>query len=282
MVFVEDYDMNISRLLVQGVDVWLNNPRRPMEACGTSGMKAAINGVLNLSVLDGWWCEGYQSDRGWAIGNGEEFEDPEYQDSVESQALYNLLENDVIPCFYDRTDGNMPLNWLKRMKASMQMAMDDFCSHRMVETYAKRFYETAHRRFAELLANEATEAKRLSQIHERLRSHWSAIRVDPPQREMDGPFRVSDYFDVTAPVHLGQLKPEEVRVELVYGHVVSPDRLAQRKVAPMTVDEDWGKGNYLYHCELGCENPGRFGFTIRVTPEADDWIRYTPGLITWA
>jgi starch phosphorylase len=282
MVFVEDYDMSIARLLVQGVDVWLNNPRRPMEACGTSGMKAAINGVLNLSILDGWWCEGYAPDRGWAIGSGEEFEDPEYQDSVESQALYNLLENDVIPCFYDRSDGNMPLNWLKRMKASMQMAMADFCSHRMVNTYAQRFYENAHARFGELLADEATEAKRLSVIHERLRSHWAAIRVDPPQRDTDGPFRVSDRFSVSASVHLGELKPEEVRVELAYGNIVSLDRLANRKVARMTVAEDWENGNYLYRCELACDDPGRFGFTVRVTPEADDWIRYTPGLITWA
>jgi glycogen phosphorylase len=282
MVFVEDYDMSIARLLVQGVDVWLNTPRRPMEACGTSGMKAAINGVLNLSVLDGWWCEGYTPERGWAIGSGEEFEDPEYQDSVESQALYNLLETDVIPCFYDRSDGNMPLNWLKRMKASMQMAMADFCSHRMVESYAKRFYVNAHNRFGELLTNGAAEAKRLSQIHERLRSHWSTISLDPPQRDSDGPFRVSDHFGVTASVHLGELKPEDVRVELAYGHVVSLDRLANRKVATMTVAEDWGKGNYLYRCELTCDDPGRFGFTVRVTPEADDWIRYTPGLITWA
>jgi starch phosphorylase len=99
---------------------------------------------------------------------------------------------------------------------------------------------------------------------------------------MDGPFRVNDNFAVTAPVNLGELKPEEVRVELAYGNIVGLERLANRKVARMTVAEDWGKGNYLYRCELVCDNPGRFGFTVRVSPEADDWIRYTPGLITWA
>ena len=114
MVFIEDYDMHIARYLVQGSDVWLNTPRRPLEACGTSGMKAAMNGVLNLSVLDGWWVEGYTPERGWCIGNGEEYSDHGYQDAVESQALYNVLENDVIPCFYNRSAGNMPVEWLSK------------------------------------------------------------------------------------------------------------------------------------------------------------------------
>ncbi len=123
IVFLEDYDMHLARHLYQGADVWLNTPRRPLEACGTSGMKATINGALNVSILDGWWCEGYAEERGWRIGNGEEYEDRDYQDAVESQALYNVLENEVIPCFYNRKNGDIPGEWLKMMKASMKMAM---------------------------------------------------------------------------------------------------------------------------------------------------------------
>jgi starch phosphorylase len=106
--FLEDYDLHIARCMVQGADVWLNTPRRPMEACGTSGMKAALNGVLNVSILDGWWCEGYSPERGWRIGNGEEYQDHNYQDVVESQALYNIIENEVAPLYYDRTAGGTP------------------------------------------------------------------------------------------------------------------------------------------------------------------------------
>jgi starch phosphorylase len=128
IIFLEDYDMHLARHLLQGADVWLNTPRRPFEACGTSGMKAAINGVLNVSILDGWWCEGYGQNTGWRIGNGEEYEDHAYQDAVESQALYNVLENEVIPCFYDRKNGDLPSRWLQKMKASMTMAMKMFCN----------------------------------------------------------------------------------------------------------------------------------------------------------
>jgi glucan phosphorylase len=132
-IFLEDYDYAHCPLhLVQGADVWLNTPRRPMEACGTSGMKAALNGVLNVSILDGWWCEGYSPERGWRIGNGEEYQDHNYQDAVESQALYNIIENEVAPLYYDRTAGGTPKAWLKMMKASMKMAMSQFCSLRMI------------------------------------------------------------------------------------------------------------------------------------------------------
>ncbi|WP_459919177.1 alpha-glucan family phosphorylase, partial [Desulfocicer niacini] len=123
-VFIEGYDMALARILVQGADVWLNTPRRPFEACGTSGMKAAINGVLNLSILDGWWCEACSPERGWSIGNGEAYQDTAYQDATESQALYNVLENEVIPCFYEAPQGELPARWVKMMKASMKMAME--------------------------------------------------------------------------------------------------------------------------------------------------------------
>ena len=282
LIFIEDYSMHIARYLVQGVDVWLNNPRRPLEACGTSGMKAAINGVLNLSVLDGWWCEGYSPDRGWRIGNGEDYTDAGYQDAVESQALYNLLEDDVIPCFYDRSTGNMPMEWIAKMKAAMKMAMADFCSHRMVHEYQSRFYLPAIKRRAELLADNAKEAKRLSVLHAYLKKSWNEIRVDLPHRDEEGPFQVGDAFTVSARVHLGSIQPDMVDVELYYGPLHSPDKLETGLTQAMEIAEDLSNGNYIYRCTVTCRDSGRYGFTVRVAARADDWIRYTPGLLTWA
>jgi starch phosphorylase len=282
IVFLEDYDMHLARHLLQGADVWLNTPRRPLEACGTSGMKAAINGVLNVSILDGWWCEGYTQERGWRIGNGEEYEDRDYQDAVESQALYNVLENEVIPFFYDRKNGDIPGNWIKMMKASMKMAMEMFCSIRMVADYENRFYTPAAKRYDALLANQAEEARKLTDQISRLRSLWKHIEISPPVRHAHGPCRVGEKFEITSEVNLAELKPDEVDVELYYGQMKSLEDLDASRSEPMRVLEDKGNGQYLYGCSLNCQSSGRFGFTVRVTPSGDERVKSTPRLLTWA
>ncbi len=282
IVFLEDYDMHLARHLLQGADVWLNTPRRPLEACGTSGMKAAINGVLNVSILDGWWCEGYAQDRGWRIGNGEEYKDRDYQDAVESQALYNVLENEVIPSFYDRKNGDIPGNWIKMMKASMKMAMEMFCSIRMVADYEKRFYIPAAKRYDALMANQAEEARKLTAQISRLRSLWKHIEISSPVRHAHGPCRVGEKFEITSEVNLAELKPDEVDVELYYGQMKSLEDLDASKSEPMRVLEDKGNGQYLYGCALNCQSSGRFGFTVRVTPRGDERVKSTPRLLTWA
>jgi starch phosphorylase len=282
IVFLEDYDMHLARHLLQGADVWLNTPRRPYEACGTSGMKAAINGVLNVSILDGWWCEGYSEERGWRIGNGEEYQDHTYQDTIESQALYNVLENEVIPCFYDRKNGDLPDCWVNKMKNSMKMAMESFCSLRMVSDYEKRYYNPAAERWDLLLANGADEAKKLTAQLKRLRTHWKKIQISPPVRLTLEPYRVGDSFQVTAEVNLAELTPEEVDVELYYGNLKSLTELSASHVEPMVVQGDSGSGKYIYGCTLRCDVSGRFGFTVRVSPRGDERIKSTPRLLTWA
>jgi starch phosphorylase len=282
IIFLEDYDMHLARHLFQGADVWLNTPRRPLEACGTSGMKAAINGVLNVSILDGWWCEGYTPERGWRIGNGEEYTDHEYQDAVESQALYNVLENEVIPCFYDRKNGDLPARWLQKMKASMKMAMEMFCSIRMVSDYKNRFYIPAATRYEALLANQAEEARNLATQIKRLRSLWNKIALQSPVRKIRGPYRVGERFEVTAEIKLAELQPDEVDVELYYGQMKSLEDLTSSHVEPMNVQEDRGNGHYLYGCSLTCQGSGRFGFTVRVAPRGDQRVKSTPRLLTWA
>jgi len=201
---------------------------------------------------------------------------------VESQALYNVLENEVIPCFYDRKNGDLPDRWLKKMKASMKMAMKMFCSIRMVADYESRYYIPAAKRYDTLLANDAAEAKNLTAQIKRLRSLWKNIEIKPPVRQNHGPYRVGETFDVTSEVTLGELQPDEVDVELYYGNLKSLENLDVSNVDPMNVLEDRGNGNYLYGCSLTCQGSGRFGFTVRVTPRGDERVKSTPRLLTWA
>lgn len=282
ILFLEDYDMDIARHLIQGADVWLNTPRRPLEACGTSGMKAAANGVLNVSILDGWWDEGYSPETGWAIGTGEEFTDHQYQDAVESHALYNVLENDVIPCFYDRGSGGIPLRWLAMMKASMQMALERFSAQKMVANYKQTFYTAAMAQYYDLTRDGAVQATRLKTSHERLREKWCALSIKPPIKKDGGALRVGESLIISTVVHLEELTPEEVDVEVFYGRLKTVECIADGRTQPMTVAENLGFGAYRYECLLPCQVAGRFGFTARVTPKADHFIKYTPGLITWA
>lgn len=282
-VFIEGYDMALSRCLTQGADVWLNTPRRPMEACGTSGMKAAINGVLNVSILDGWWCEGYSEERGWCIGNGEEYADPSYQDTTESQALYNVLENEIIPLFYEEPKSRLPVRWLQMMKASMKMAMEDFCSLRMVGDYEQRFYIPIIDRLTALLKQNSQEASDLARQEKRLRDLWKKINIGLPFQSGRGPFRTGEFFEVTVDIFLGELRPEEVFVELYNGHMKSADTLQGINTIPMTVvDKKDNENNYRYHCQVPCSLAGRFGFTVRATPVGDEYLRHLPGLISWS
>jgi starch phosphorylase len=140
LVFLEDYDMNLARYLIQGVDVWLNTPRRPNEASGTSGQKAALNGVLNFSVLDGWWREGFNGKNGWAIGTDDNHQDQKFQDEMDAESLYDTLENEIIPLFYDRSSGNIPVEWLARVKESIRTLAPEFSMRRMVKAYAEDLY----------------------------------------------------------------------------------------------------------------------------------------------
>ncbi len=283
IVFLENYNMGVARRLVQGVDVWLNTPRRPMEASGTSGMKAAVNGSLNASTLDGWWCEGYAPECGWAIGNGEVYEDSSYQDAVEAQALYNLLENEIIPMFYNRPDGDLPHQWVAMMKNSIRMGLGMFSSHRMVNEYHDRYYKEAAAAYHELLKDDAARTKALVAQHHRLLGTWSDVRIGQPRCDSElGKLHVGDTFAITTDVYLGQLRPEEVDVEVFYGEVNSENRIMDGSVAVVTGGTAVGGGHYRYSHTLTCEKTGRYAFTTRVTPTGSEWDHAMPGFTTWA
>jgi len=282
VVFLENYDINIARYMVQGCDVWLNTPRRPNEACGTSGIKASVNGGLNLSILDGWWCEGFKESRGWSIGNGDVSENHEYQDEVESQALFNILENDVIPKFYGRKRGNPPVTWIKMMKEAMKMAIIDFSSDRMVREYSSRFYIPALRYFRQLTKDSAWKAKEFALTESRLTSLWDCIQLSKPQLSTKADFTVGDTFRITLKAFLGELTPEEVEIQVYHGKVRTSDRLEGSRAENMWLQESLGEGFYMYACTIICSDAGRFGYTARVIPKGDEALTHTPGLITWA
>ena len=214
VVFLEDYDMAVSRSMVQGADVWLNTPLRPNEASGTSGMKAAANAVLNINVPDGWWDEVWNDPRnskkmGWAIGKGESYSDPNYQDQVEAEALYDLLERDVVPSFYDRGVDRVPRRWVERMKDSVDSLCHFVNTHRMVRDYVEGYYAKAHAQFRALDANHASRARELSTSMERIRREWLAVRVTRVENGLADTIPVASVVRVQAQVHLGRLSPRD-------------------------------------------------------------------------
>ena len=168
------------------------------------------------------------------------------------------------------------------MKASMKMAIYQFSSHKMVTEYGKRFYLPAAKRFKSLTQKENGEAIELSAQRERLRSHWQHIRITQPVMKNTDPFRVGDVVEMATEVHLGKLSPEEVKVELYFGTLKSLEKIESSQTQEMTMMEDRGNGSYLYTCNLECKDSGSYGLTTRIVPQGDDWIRYTPGLLTWA
>ena len=284
LVFLEDYDMSVGRYLVQGADVWLNTPRRPREASGTSGMKAAANGVLNLSTLDGWWDEAYRSELGWVIGRGEKYDEPDEQDRVEAEALYVLLEQDVVPAFYDRGTNGLPRRWISRMKATIGSLSCFFNTHRMVQDYTERFYLPAAARQRQLAANEMALARELAAWKTSLQSSWTQLGIEVAEAAPGAELQVGDEVHVRARVHLGGLKPTDVKVELYLGRVGADAEIIEAdatRLQPVRAD---GEGVYLFEGSAApCRKSGLHGYTIRVLPHHPSLNNpFLPGFIVWA
>ncbi len=288
VVFLEDYDMAVARAMVQGVDVWLNTPLRPNEASGTSGMKAVANAVLNISVPDGWWDEVWNDPNnsrkmGWAIGKGEAYTDPNYQDQVEAETLYDLLERDVIPTFYDTGVDRTPRKWVERMKDCVDSLCHFVNTHRMVRDYVERVYVKAHAQFRGLEADHDVRARDLSAAMERIRREWHEVWIAKVE---DGPadaIPVAVALPVRAQVHLGRLSPKDVVVELYVGRVDMQGDLVEGNPVVMEVAGQDSEGNYNYVVETSIARSGLHGFTVRVRPSHPDMsAAFIPGLICWA
>lgn len=282
LIFLEDYDIALARQMVQGVDVWLNTPRRPLEASGTSGMKACMNGALHVSVLDGWWAEAYDPEHGWAVGDGSTADGVEHQDTVEAHALFNVLEKEVIPTFYERSQNSIPTGWLKKCKASIRKTLDEFTTHRMFREYQENYYGLARQAYDNLNADEGKKAKELVTQRQRFLEHWNKIIVHEPATDRDiSTIKSGESFEVTVDVELGELTPEEVEVQVYYGPVNSYQEIRESHSEVMNKAESLESGSYRYQQKISCKSTGSYGFTCRVIPAGTNWYKDMPGFVTW-
>jgi starch phosphorylase len=283
IVFLEDYDMNVARYLVQGVDVWLNNPRRPLEASGTSGMKVCCNGGLNLSILDGWWVEGYAQNNGWAIGHGEEYTDLTYQDDVESRAIYDLLEQEIVPLFYTRSSDGLPRGWLRMMKQAISTICPFFNTNRMVQEYVEKCYWPSSQRTAQLSADNLKRAGQLAQWRKGLLRGWGQVRVEAVEADGADPMHVGTELRVKARVHLGGLAPDDVEVQLFHGVVDSLGEIPSPRTVAMSHNGAPKDGaSWVYQGVIPCRSSGQHGFAVRVLPKNADLANpFEPGLVCW-
>jgi len=290
VVFIENYDMRIARAMVAGVDVWLNTPRRPHEASGTSGMKASANGALNLSVLDGWWAEAWERfgrDVGWAVGRGEEYAGAE-GDDIEAESLYGLLENEVAPLFFqtEARDG-VPRAWIARMKHAIAKVVPTFNTVRMVREYATLSYVPAARMSQAMVQDGLQGAKDLSAWKERVRAAWAHIKINlvasqQVPHELSPHVEVGHRLRVEASVHLGTLTPSDVVVELYFGLTHGGHDIARGEIAGMQLVHSDG-AQHVYEGHVPVERSGAHAYAVRVMPHNSAMSHpYEMSLIRWA
>jgi starch phosphorylase len=264
LVFLDDYDIGMARMLVSGADVWLNTPVRRMEACGTSGMKAALNGGLNCSVLDGWWDELFDGDVGWAVPSAEWITDPEARGAVEASALLNVLEHQIVPAFYERDADGMPTDWVRRMRTSLARLGPRISASRMVRDYVEDWYLPAASRSRGLAQDDYAAARELVQWRARVAEAWHHVAILAITHE--GTATVGDAQRVWADVTLGTLDPNEVQVQLWHGRVDGEDQLADPQLTVMQRAQTGTGSTTRYVAELASAEQGHFGFSVRVVP----------------
>jgi starch phosphorylase len=285
IVLLEDYDSYIARRLVQGVDLWLNHPLRPLEASGTSGMKSAPNAGINLSVLDGWWREGYNGNNGWAIGAEIDNGTVEFQNEVDANSLYQLLENQIIPLYYAKPDGKLPLAWLQLMRESIRSVTPVFNTQRMVQEYTERLYIPAAKSHEDFSRDNCGAATQLSRWKAQMRKDWPQVQISDVQvaNKDRQNILVGESLEISARVHLGAVDPKHVRVEAYHGEVDNSDiRNPTATVLNQSSQAD-GNGNYSYHGSVPASESGTYGFSVRVVPTHPHMMQaHELRLITWS
>jgi starch phosphorylase len=267
IVFLPDYDIAMAQPLYPGCDIWLNNPLRPYEACGTSGMKAALNGALNLSIRDGWWDEWYEPEFGWAIPSAEGVEDVDHRDDLEAAALYDLIENEVAPRFYDAASDGVPRRWLEMLRQTLTSLGPRVQATRMVRDYVQLLYRPATAS-GRALNSDYEGAKELAAWKDRARSAWGGVTIEHVETSS-----TADAFEMGQPlwlrafVSLGSLTPEDVDVQVVHGRVDDSDELREPGVTSLPVGETYEHGRYRFDGEIRLERTGPFGYTVRIVPK---------------
>ncbi|MFH1223751.1 MAG: alpha-glucan family phosphorylase [Pseudomonadota bacterium] len=284
IVFLEDYNMTITRYLVQGVDVWLNNPRRPFEASGTSGMKVCFNGGINLSILDGWGNEAYNKENGWAIGAGEDYDvkNVEYQDGVESKTLYQILEDTVVPLFYKKGPDGLPKQWVELMKSSIMSNCPVYNTNRMLQEYIADFYVRGADSMDMLSRDDFKEGKELSAWKKKISSSWDKIKILDVKEPISKELIRDDNVAVEVLIDLGKLTPDDVVVSIHYGHLdYYGNNIVEGREAIMVLKNQDGN-LYTYECAIKCDSAGKFGYAVRIMADKDTLVsRFHFGKVKW-
>jgi glycogen phosphorylase len=281
IVFVEDYSIQVGREMVQGVDLWLNNPRRGEEACGTSGMKAGLNGILNLSILDGWFDEAYEVSGGWAIGDREAYS--EDQDEIHSSAIYSLLENEIVPMYYTDREEGVPNEWAKRMKLSLKNLSPWFNCQRMLAEYSSELYASAHRAFVEIRENDYQKVRERTKWNRKVQEAWNRIKFVEIGPDLTGPVLSGTPIPFRAVVDLAGLEPSDIRLEVVVGRVSGTGELKQTEVLELPPIEVSGAA-HVFSKEYVPAYTGRLGYVVRISPNHcdDPLTRPCHSLIRWS
>lgn len=269
IVFLPNYDIAMAQPLYPGCDVWLNNPLRPYEACGTSGMKAALNGGLNLSILDGWWDEWYDGNNGWAIPSADGVDDPDRRDDLEAAALYELLEDEVAPRFYDVDDEGVPTRWLEMVRHTLKSLGPKVLATRQVRDYVRELYAPAATT-SRALNSDYAGAERLATWKKRVRSAWSGVRVEHVESlGVEDSAEIGTEVRVRAFIALGELAPDDVDVQVISGRPGLDDVLGNTTTTSMEVTESYDGGRFRYDATFPLMSSGAFGYTVRVVPHND-------------
>ena len=282
IVFLPNYDIAMAQRLYPGCDVWLNNPLRPYEACGTSGMKAALNGGLNLSILDGWWDEWFDGDNGWAIPSADGVDDPDRRDDIEAEALYDLLESEVAPRFYDVDDDGLPGRWIEMVRHTLKSLGPKVLASRMLRDYVHTLYTPAAVG-ARRIEHDADAARGLATWKARVREAWPHVRIEHVESSgvSDAP-ALGSVLTVKVYTSLGQLAPDDVDVQLVHGRVAGDDELREPRAASLRHGEAYEAGRHRFEGEVALDHTGPFGYTVRILPRHE--LLVTPaevGVVAW-
>lgn len=281
---VENYNMELARYLVQGVDLWLNNPRRPLEASGTSGQKTCINGVINCSILDGWWCEGYNGENGWVIGDDTPYNNEEQQDDADSQSLYCLLENKIIPLYYERNPSGIPVGWVKVMKNSIISLTPEFSTCRMLKDYTVKFYNPCIDRINKIINSNYEVARNLTSFKQHISRAWSNVKITADSQGYslrDKNAKSGESINLNVVARLGDLSPTEVMVEAYYGPIVN-NGIQHGRAVEMYVNNQSDSSTYHYSTDLKITNGGEYGYTFRIIPRNQDLFnKYDMPYVKW-
>jgi glycogen phosphorylase len=283
VVFVPDYDIYVSRVMVAGCDIWLNTPRRPHEASGTSGMKAAMNGLPNLSILDGWWDEADYVKTGWPIDNREVYSDEEYQDEVEANSFYDLLEQEIVPLFYDRDKEGLPRKWVAKMKDAIRLNCPTFNTARMLRDYANHGYFPASDRNGVVTDNSYQAGKDLAHWKQKMHQQWAHLKIHSVDVSAPEDINVNQSIAVKSLINLGHLEPHDIQVELYKGAIDTNGKITDADTAVMTYQGKDSSGNSLYTTEVAYAASGLQGLSLRILPHNPHLSNpYELGLIQWA